>query len=714
MGISLYIAEKPSVARQFAETLAHRKGLHFKDNTGYMTAEDTIVTWCVGHLVTMSYPEVYDSAWKKWQMDPLPFLPETFKYEVIPNTKKQFDIVKGLLTKPEVDTIYVCTDSGREGEYIYRLVEQMANVRGKNRKRVWIDSQTEDEIMRGIDEAKDLSAYDNLSDSAYLRAKEDFLMGINFSRALTLKYRYVLQEGLSRDRVTVSVGRVMTCVLGMVVDREWQIRKFQKTPFYRILANLKIGETPVAAEWRAVKGSAYFESPLLYKENGFLKKEDAENLVAKLSENPPIRFELEKSEKKKEVKKPPLLYNLAELQNDCSRLFKLSPDQTLSVAQELYEKKMTTYPRTDARVLSTAVAKEITKNIGPLAAYPGMDPFVRYILQKKTYEGLEKTKYVNDKQITDHYAIIPTGDQVSKAASLSPVAAKVYELILRRFLAIFCPDAEFLKVALVVRRMDESFFVNFKVMTEEGYQKVFSDKFFKKQNAGAKNGEEGEENTSGDGEEGNEGGEGTAKDEGKQEDIVCDENFINYLSSLKKHAIIEGDGFTIKEGETSPPKRYNSGSMILAMENAGQLIEDEELRAQIKGSGIGTSATRAEILKKLVSIEYLALNKKTQIYTPTHLGESIFYVVRYSMPEMLMPKMTASWEMGLSQVAEGSITSDEYMVKLSDFVRKRIDGVKKRDERAQIRSALAATAQYYKNSSSGGGKKGGYKKKGKK
>ncbi len=680
MGKVVYIAEKPSVARQFADTLEHKENLHFSKKDGYLDGGDTLVTWCVGHLVTMSYPEAYDEKWKKWQMDPLPFIPDSFQYEVIPNAKKQFAIVKGLLTDKDVDTIYVCTDSGREGEYIYRLVDMMAKVGDKQKKRVWIDSQTEDEIMRGIREAKDLSAYDNISSSAYLRAIEDYLMGINFSRALTLKYRYTLQDVLQKQRVTVSVGRVMTCVLGMVVKRELEIRNFVKTPFYRVFANLQIGENPVKAEFRAVEGSDYYQSPLLYKENGFSKKEDAEKLIADLSQPEPLQFTLVKSEKKKEVKKPPLLYNLAELQNDCSRLFKLSPDQTLQVAQELYERRMTTYPRTDARVLSTAVAKEITKNIKPLAAYPGMEPFVRYILEKKTYENLAKTKYVNDKQITDHYAIIPTGVDVTKADSLTDIQHKVYELILRRFLAIFCPDAEYQKVALVVKRKNESFFATFKVQTEAGFRKIFDDSFFKTPRKSGEDEEDEEKNT----------------DPDKQEEIVCDENFINYLSSLKKNDIIDASGFEIKEGETSPPKRYNSGSLILAMENAGQLIEDEDLRAQIKGSGIGTSATRAEILKKLVTIDYLSLNKKTQIYTPTYLGESIYYVVACSMPVMLRPNMTASWEMGLSQVAEGKITSEEYRQKLDAFVISKIDLVKKENQKARITALLQRSAAYYK------------------
>ena len=679
MGKKVFIAEKPSVARQFADTLSHRCDMHFQNRDGFMEDKDAIVTWCVGHLVTMSYPEVYDDSWKKWQLDPLPFLPEHFLYEVIPSVKKQYEIVKGILTREDVECIYVCTDSGREGEYIYRLVDQMAGCPQKDKRRVWIDSQTEDEILRGIHEAKPLSEYDHLSSAAYLRAIEDYLMGINFSRALTLKYRYTLQQALGRDKITISVGRVMTCVLGMVMRREFEIRNFQKTPFYRVIANLVIGDAPVTAEWKSTEESAYYGSPNLYKENGFLKKDDAEKMIADLSAHQPLDFTLESSDKKKEVKKPPLLYNLAELQNDCSRLLKISPDQTLQIAQELYEKKMTTYPRTDARVLSSAVAKEITKNITPLSAYPGMAPYIKYILEKKTYQNLAKTKYVNDKQITDHYAIIPTGAEVGKAATLSPLASSVYEMILRRFVAIFCPDARFLKVSLKVRRQQESFFATFKVMTEPGFTRVFADSFFRKKGS-------------------RQDVPANEKNEEKQEEIVCDENFINLLSSLKKGAIIKGEGFTVKEGETSPPKRYNSGNMILAMENAGQLIEDEELRAQIKSGGIGTSATRAEILKKLVDRDFLALNKKTQIYTPTRLGESIYYVVYYSMPLMLDPKMTASWEMGLSQVSGGELTEEQYMTTLTDFIKRRIDQVKKTDEKARITRLIKDSAAYYRKS----------------
>ncbi len=669
MGKSVFIAEKPSVAREFAKALKY----DMKSRDGYMESEEAIVTWCVGHLVTMSYPDVYDEKWKRWTLEPLPFLPKEFKYEVIENVKKQFKIVSDILNRPDVDVIYVCTDSGREGEYIYRLVEMQANVSGKERKRVWIDSQTEEEILRGIREAKDLSEYDNLCSSAYLRAKEDYLMGINFSRVLTLKYGYNLRKALGEERVVISVGRVMTCVLGMVVKREREIREFVKTPFYRVIANAQIGEKPIEAEWKAVEGSKYFESPLLYKENGFKAKESAEQLIAQLSEQQPLQLRVKKVERKKEVKNPPLLFNLAELQNECSKLFKISPDQTLQIVQELYEKKLTTYPRTDARVLSTAVAKEITKNISGLSAIPSVAPYVKYILEKKTYDGLAKTKYVNDKLITDHYAIIPTGQGLSALQSLHPTSAKVYEVIVRRFLGIFCPPAIYQKVSLTLAKDSEQFFSNFKVLSSAGYQELLKYSFSKKTEE--KTEENAEENT---------------------EDTSCDENFLNLLSSLKKDDIIQVHEYTIKEGETSPPKRYNPGSMILAMETAGQMIEDEELRMQLKGSGIGTSATRAEILKKLVNNKYLALNSKTQIITPTLLGESIYDVVDCSIKSLLDPKLTASWEKGLTQVTQGEITADQYMEKLEGFILRRTEYVKNTNHQGLLTQKFRQASQFYK------------------
>ncbi|MBQ1393104.1 MAG: type IA DNA topoisomerase, partial [Lachnospiraceae bacterium] len=602
MSKSVYIAEKPSVAQEFAKALK----INGKRRDGYLESEDSIVTWCVGHLVTMSYPEVYDASLKKWSYDTIPFLPDTYLYEVIPAVQKQFEIVKGLLNREDVSTIYVCTDSGREGEYIYRLVDQLAAVPAtKDKRRVWIDSQTEEEILRGIREAKPLSSYDNLSASAYLRAKEDYLMGINFSRVLTLKYGYQVRDYLNgTQKGAISVGRVMTCVLGMVVRREREIRAFVKTPFYRVLAGLNASGKTFQGEWRSVEGSLYFNSPALYKENGFKKKEDAQKLIDDLSKKQPLEATITKIEKKKEKKNPPLLFNLAELQNVCSKLFKISPDETLKITQSLYEKKLVTYPRTDARVLSTAVSKEITKNISGLRNYSMIRPFAEEILNGKYYQGLEKTRYVNDKQITDHYAIIPTGQGFGALNSLPPTAAKVYEVIVRRFLSIFFPAAEYQKISITatmdyleIADKKEAFFASSKILVKEGYLKVTPFSFFDKKKKTDKEGEEEES---------------------------FDASLVDAISALKKGTTIPVEELQIKEGETSPPKRYNSGSMILAMENAGQLIEDEDLRAQIKGSGIGTSATRAEILNKLFKIGYINLNKKTQIITPTQLGEMIF------------------------------------------------------------------------------------------
>ena len=663
MGKSLFIAEKPSVAKEFAKAL--KQNMSTKD--GYLESAEVIVTWCVGHLVTMSYPEVYDEKFRRWSFDTIPFIPEEFKYEIIPAVKKQFTIVSNLLNRTDVSTIYVCTDSGREGEYIYRLVEQMAGVKGKERKRVWIDSQTEEEILRGIRDAKDLSEYDNLSESAYLRAKEDYLMGINFSRALTLKYGYAVKDFLKRDRAVISVGRVMTCVLGIVVNREREIRNFVKTPFYRVLGNFSLQDQKFAGEWKAVEGSKYFQSPLLYKENGFKKRETAEELIQYLENNMDAPV-IETIERKKENKNPPLLYNLAELQNDCSKYFKISPDETLRIIQELYEKKMVTYPRTDARVLSTAVAKEIYKNINGLKGFGMVSEFATEICEKGTYKGIAKTRYVNDKQITDHYAIIPTGQGLGNLNNLPPVSAKVYEVIVRRFLSIFYPPAVYQKVSLIIKVNEERFFANFKVLVNEGYFRVAKYSFAKKNN------------------EGND----------SEEEMKCDEQFMQMLKGLKKGDTLPVNDYEIKEGETSPPKRYNSGSIILTMENAGQFIEDEELRAQIKGSGIGTSATRAEILKKLVNIEYLALNNKTQIITPTLMGEMIFDVVDSSMRPLLNPALTASWEKGLTQVAEGQITSAEYMNKLDDFVSRRTNIVKQMNNQGALQMQFRNIAPNYK------------------
>lgn len=669
MSKALYIAEKPSVAQEFARALKIKTSRH----DGYLEADTAVVTWCVGHLVTMSYPEVYDVKFKRWSLDTLPFLPDEFLYEVIPSVTKQFKIVSGLLNREDIDTIYVCTDSGREGEYIYRLVEQMANVKGKARKRVWIDSQTEEEILRGIETAKDLSAFDNLSEAAYLRAKEDYLMGINFSRLLSLKYGNAISNYLHTKYTVVSVGRVMTCVLGMIVRREREIREFVKTPFYRVLNTINYNGKVFDGEFRAVEGSKYYLSPKLYKENGFKEKKEAQVLIDELSVEQPLTAVADAVEKKKENKNPPLLFNLAELQNECSKLFKISPDETLRVVQELYEKKLVTYPRTDARVLSTAVAKEIHKNIGGLRNIPMVKEFAEEILGGSSYKNIAKTRYVNDKQITDHYAIVPTGQGISALRSLNSNAVNVYETIVRRFLSIFYPPAVYQKINLTTKMQGEKFFSSFKVLISEGYLKVIENSFSKKKP---------EENSG-----------------GQEDDTKCDTAMLEALKDLKKGAQLNVDKLQIKEGETSPPKRYNSGSIILAMENAGQLIEDEELRSQIKGSGIGTSATRAEILKKLIGNKYIALNKKTQILTPSLLGEMIFDVVNASIRSLLNPELTASWEKGLNYVADGEITPDEYMTKLDNFIRSRTEGVLKTNYQYALRQYFDAAAQYYKKGS---------------
>ena len=656
MGKYLYIAEKPSVAREFARVMK----MDGRGNDGYIESDQAIVTWCVGHLVTMSYPEKYDIKYKKWSLETLPFLPTEFKYEIIPSAAKQFKIVSGLLSRADVERIYVCTDSGREGEYIYRLVEQMSDpsVKLKDRRRVWIDSQTEEEILRGIREAKDLSAYDNLADAAYLRAKEDYLMGINFSRILTLKYGNGMARFLGGKWNAVSAGRVMTCVLGMVVRREREIRSFVKTAFYRVIGSFDLNGENIEGEWKVNPESPWFGTPALYKENGFLKREDARKLINSLvTDGSYHKAVIDSVEKKKEKKQAPLLYNLAELQNDCSKKYKISPDQTLAIAQELYEKKMTTYPRTDARVLSTAVAKEIDKNLRGLQRYEKAAPFVQEILSGTAWKSIGKTKYTNDKAITDHYAIIPTGAGLQNLRSLSPTAAGVYELIVRRFCAIFYPPAVYQKLGLVVSVDKEKFIANYKVLETPGFLKVEYS---------------GEKNT------------------------PMSESLRKSLFSLKNGSEIPVKGYQIKEGETTPPKRYTSGSMILAMENAGQLIEDESLREQIKGSGIGTSATRAEILKKLVSIKYLKLNSKTQVITPELLGEMVFDAVSVSVRSLLNPDLTASWEKGLSYVAEGSIEPQEYMDKLETFVKSRVAAVRQVHNENQMTALYQRAAAFYK------------------
>lgn len=653
---ALFITEKPSVAREFAAAL----NINAKNRDGYMEGDKAVITWCVGHLVTMSYPDQYDPALKKWDLETIPFIPDTFKYETIPGVQKQFDIVSTLLNREDIDTIYVCTDSGREGEYIYRLVDQQANVsKDKKKKRVWIDSQTKEEVIRGVKEAKDLSEYDNLAAAAYLRAKEDYLMGINFSRVLTLKYGWTLGNYLNQKRsLVVAVGRVMTCVLGMIVKREREIRTFVPTPFYRILGHFDCQGFEVEAEWKAVKGSKYFESKKLYKDNGFLDKNDAQEFIKYLEDGSNNETIVVSSSKRQEKKNPPLLYNLAELQNECSKRFKLSPDETLKVVQDLYEKKLVTYPRTDARVLSSAVAKEIYKNIGGLKNYTPLSGFANEIMQGKKYQGIIKSKYVDDKKITDHYAIIPTGQAVGSLSRISEMGQKVYDVIARRFLSIFMPPAVYLKIKLETQTKGEAFFANFKMLKDPGYLKVT--------------------------------GMG-----GQKKEAQLTEEQIHAISSLKKGMPLPVKDYTIKDGTTSAPKRYNSGSLILAMENAGQLIEDEDLREQIKGSGIGTSATRAEIVKKLVSNKYIALNKKTQIVTPTLTGEMIVNVVSASIGSLLNPTLTASWEKGLTYVAEGSVTEEEYMQKLDKFVTQKTNIVKQNNFQYQLRQSFDQIAPYY-------------------
>lgn len=653
---ALFITEKPSVAREFAKALE----LNAKSMDGYLEGENTVVTWCVGHLVTMSYPDAYDPSLKKWDFDTLPFIPQQFIYEIIPGVKKQFDIVSSLLNRQDIDTIYVCTDSGREGEYIYRLVDQQANVgKNKKKKRVWIDSQTKEEVIRGVREAKDLSEYDHLASAAYLRAKEDYLMGINFSRALTLKYGWTLGNYLNQKRsLVVAVGRVMTCVLGMIVKREREIRSFVPTPFYRIMGHFDCQGFLVEAEWKAVKGSKYFQSPKIYKDNGFLDKKEAQEFVKYLDEHCHGETKVESCTKRKERKNPPLLYNLAELQNQCSKVLKLSPDETLKIVQELYEKKMVTYPRTDARVMSTAVAKEIHKNIQGLMAYTPLSDVASEILKEKKQMGIAKTKYVDDKKITDHYAIIPTGQAVQVCASLTQTSKQVYDMIIRRFLSIFLPPAIYTKIRLETKTVEETFTANFRMLSDPGYLKILP---------AGKN---------------------------QKEDALSKEQ-IDALTSLKKGSLLPIKEHVIKDGTTTAPKRYNSGSLILAMENAGQLIENEDLREQIKGSGIGTSATRAEIVKKLIANKYVALNKKTQVVTPTMIGEMIVNVVNASIASLLNPTLTASWEKGLTYVAEGSVSEEEYMQKLSTFVAQKTNGVKETNMQYQLKKSFDLIAPYY-------------------
>ncbi|MDU7240943.1 DNA topoisomerase [Clostridium sp.] len=626
MGKTLFIAEKPSVAMDFVKLL-NVKG---KRSNGYIEGEKSIFTWCVGHMVTMSYPEAYNEKLKFWNLRDLPFLPTEYKYEVISSASAQFNIVSSLMNREDVDSIYVCTDSGREGEYIYRLVDDMAGKPNKIKKRVWIDSQTEEEIKRGIKEAKPLSEYDSLAHSAYLRAKEDYIFGINFSRLLTLMYGKTLANVLRKDKnVVVAVGRVMTCVLGMVVEREREIRSFKKTSFYKISGDFirDNDESIIKGDWKAIEGSEYFESPKLYNEVGFKNKEDAEILIKDLRD---IGFGTVKEVKKtKEKKNAPLLYNLAELQNECTKRFKISPDETLKIVQGLYEKKMVTYPRTDARVLSTAVAKGIKGNIIKLKNIPigeELTNITSEILEKDYPKSIMKSKYVDDSKITDHYAIIPTGEGKDTLSKLPSLDKQVYYIILRRFLSIFYPPAQYSKMSITISVGKENFILNKKICVDRGYLIVL----------------------------------GNEKDEEQEA----------FPENLRKGTKLNINELEIKEGETSPPKRYTTGSMIIAMENAGKLIEDEELREHIKGAGIGTSATRAEILKKLINIEYIQSNKKTQVITPTELGEMIYEAISVSIPSLLNPSLTASWEKGLKMVNDKEIKPDEFMVKLEAYTRK--------------------------------------------
>lgn len=689
----LFIAEKPSVAQQFAQALGMK---NVRRGDGFLENEDYVVTWCVGHLVQLSYPAAYDEKFQKWSFDTLPFIPKAdeWKYEVSKGTAKQFAVVAKQLNRPDVETIYICTDSAREGEYIYRLVDMMAEVpKEKERRRVWIDSQTNEEILRGIREAKLDSEYDHLSAAAFSRAKEDYLMGINFSRALSLKYRYRIKQQLGmkpEEKMTVAVGRVMTCVLGMIVKREQEIRAFQKTTFYRILGDFALGEgAKLSADWKPSEQSSRYSPTDIYDGKGFLKPERAAEFMKSFMPFP-CEATVTAVTKKKETKNPPLLYNLAELQNDCAKMFKISPDETLAIAQELYEKKLTTYPRTDARVLSTAVSKEIEKNIRGIANYAPVAPQAQEILSSGSFKTIAKTRYVDDKKIADHYAIIPTGQGQREYQSLKPLSKKVYELICRRFLSIFFPPAIYERIALTTDCQGETFSVSSRALKEEGYLKVADVRRSAAlggaspaaDSAGAGGttsdastmtssaaGPDGVATTRADGSIGLENG-GESEDEGDNRSLS------EALLQLRKGQKLQLETLRVKEGETAPPKRYTSGSMILAMENAGNLIEDEELRAQIKGAGIGTSATRAGILTKLVDNKYIALQKKTQVLSPTKLGEYIAYYVKISVPHLLNPKLTASWEMGLSEVADGTITEAEYMEKLEDFVRSRTEKIR--------------------------------------
>ena len=652
MSKKLLITEKPSVAMEFAKVLK----INGTRKDGYLESESWIVTWCVGHLVTMSYPEVYDEKLKFWRLDTLPFMPKEYKYEVIPSVQKQYNTIKTLLSREDVDSVYVATDSGREGEYIFRLVENQIGIKKQNRRRVWIDSQTEEEIKRGIEEAKDLSEYDSLSDSAYLRAKEDYLIGINFSRLLSIIYGRRVAKELEEDKISIAVGRVMTCVLGMIVSREREIRNFVKTPYYKVVGEFGGEESSIKAEWKVNENSKMFESPKLYNESGFKKEEDAKNFIISLQGKKALVTEVKKSKTKENA---PLLFNLAEIQNECTKRFKIKPDETLDVIQNLYEKKLVTYPRTDARVLSTAIAKVISKNLNGIAkGYKDeeVQEYIKQMVEEKYKTDLTKTKYVNDSKITDHYAIIPTGQGYENFDKLSELHKQVYKVITKRFLAIFYPPAEYNKVSVKINIENEEFNASGKVCIKQGYLHVLKDRKSKDEKNSEKNVEDDEK-----------------KSKNNAVDTNADSTNIDILNTLKKGQEIDVENFEIKTSETNPPSRYNSGSIILAMENAGKLIEDEELREQIKGAGIGTSATRAEIMKKLERISYIAINSKTQIITPTKKGEIIYDVVNSSMPDMLNPKLTASWEKGLDMVAKKEIQPDVFMEKLENYINSKVN-----------------------------------------
>lgn len=645
MSKNILITEKPSVAQEFAKVL----NVNTTRKDGYLEAENWIITWCVGHLVTMSYPEKYDEKMKLWRLDTLPFMPKEYKYEVIPNVQKQFNTIQMLLNREDISTIYVATDSGREGEYIYRLVEQMIGVKGKDRKRVWIDSQTEEEIKKGIREAKELTEYDSLADSAYLRAKEDYLIGINFSRLLTIIYGKRAASKLQEDRISISVGRVMTCVLGMVVSREREIRNFIKVPYYKIVGEFGPKDSSFTAEWKVTENSSQKDSLKLYNETGFKKEKDAKDFIIELSNKKATVKEVKKSKQKENA---PLLFNLAEIQNECTKRFKIKPDETLEIIQNLYEKKLVTYPRTDARVLSTAVAKVISKNLNGIAKgfkNEEIQGYIKKMVDEKYSTNLIKTKYVNDSKITDHYAIIPTGQGYENYEKLPDLQKEVYKLIVKRFLAIFYPPAEFNKVSVIIqvenKEYQEEFSASGKVCLNQGYLEVLKNKNTPKEST-----------------------DSAEKVENNEE-----KDNLAVFAQIKKGQEIEVVNYETKEAQTNPPTRYNSGSIILAMENAGKLIEDEELREQIKGAGIGTSATRAEIIKKLEKIQYIQINDKTQIITPTQKGEIIYDIVYNAMPDMLNPKLTASWEKGLDMVSKKEIESNVFMEKLEKYIQTKFD-----------------------------------------